>query len=317
MRVLRGLVGVKTRRPLCLAMGVFDGMHVGHQAIVAEAVRIAAATGSVPAVLTFDPPPDSVLSPEGGPPLLTTTEEKLSLMRAAGIRVAVVAEFDRGVADTPAEEFVRRVLVEQLRARCLVVGEGWRFGAGGRGTSSLLERMAGEAGFGVSVVPPVLLKGRKVSSTRIRSWLLRGRVSEAAEGLGRAYRLGGEVVSGAGRGRQLGYPTANLATPEEKLVPGDGIYACEAGVRCLRPAVASIGVRPTFEADGGRRVEVHLLDQRRRVELLGRSLRVDFVERLRGERRFRNAEALVQAMGKDCAEARRLLSALHDFGDVL
>ena len=220
MRVLRGLAGVKMRRPLCLAMGVFDGVHVGHQAIVAEAVRIGAVTGSVPAVLTFDPHPDSVLSPEGAPPLLTTTEEKLSLMRAAGIRVAVVAEFDCGVAETPAEEFVRRVLVGQLKVRCLVVGEGWRFGAGGRGTGRLLEQMAEEAGYGVSVVPSVLLKGRKVSSTRIRSLLLRGRVSEAAAGLGRAYRLGGEVVSGAGRGRQLGYATANLATPPEKLVPG-------------------------------------------------------------------------------------------------
>ncbi len=316
MRVVRDL-GRRVGRPLCLAMGVFDGVHRGHQEVVAAAVRTAARGGITPAVLTFEPHPDAVLSRRGAPPLLTTTQEKLALLRDLGVRLTVLVAFDRRLADMPAEEFVRELLVGRLRARCLVVGEGWRFGAAGRGATELLREMAPELGFSVNAVRPLSVGGAKVSSTRIRSLLLRGRVSAAAEMLGRRYGAAGEVVTGAGLGRSLGYPTANLALPEDKLIPADGIYACLAGLRRLRPAVGYIGTRPTVSARGRRGVEVHALrpegkeTARPRLDLLGRVMRVEFVARLRGDRKFPSVEALRRQMGRDCARARGLLEALQ------
>jgi riboflavin kinase/FMN adenylyltransferase len=294
-------------------MGVFDGVHRGHREIIAAAVRNAARAGITPAVLTFEPHPDAVLSPRGAPPLLTTTEEKLALLRDLGVRLTVLARFDRQLANMPAEDFVRELLVDRLRARLLVVGEGWRFGAAGKGATGLLREMAPGLGFSVSVVRPLSLGGAKVSSTRIRSLLARGRVSAAAEMLGHRYQVTGEVVPGAGLGRTLGYPTANLALPEDKLIPADGIYASLAGLRRLRPAVTYIGTRPTVSSGGRRGVEVHVLPPegrrraRPRLDLLGRVVRVEFAARLRGDRKFPSLEALSRQMARDCTRARALL----------
>ncbi len=322
MRIVRD-VGARIRGPLCLAMGVFDGVHRGHQEVIGAAVRGAARAGIVPAVLTFEPHPDAVVSEEGAPLLLTTAEEKLALIKELGIRVAVVAKFDRRLADTPADEFVRRVLAERLRAGCLVVGEGWRFGAAGKGAPPLLREMSRELGFGVTVVGPVIVGRAKVSSTRIRGLVARGRVSAAAKMLGRHYQVAGKVVAGAGLGRELGYPTANLALPSEKLIPGNGVYACLAGRRRLRPAVAYVGERPTVAKRGERSVEVHLLSpggrggSRVARDMVGRPLRAEFVARLRGERKFPSVEALRRQIGRDCARARRLLASLQGQGDVI
>ena len=299
-------------------MGVFDGVHLGHQAIIASAVKLAGPAGA-PAALTFDPHPDVVLNPRKPLALLTTTEEKLRLLRSLGVRVVIVADFTRGLADMRAEEFVARVLVEQLRARCIFVGEGWRFGAGGKGDVDLLKRSGARCGFRLKVLPSVTVAGGKVSSTRIRRLLCQGRVTAARECLGRWYELTGTVVTGEARGRLLGYPTANLSPSPEKLAPADGVYACYAGIRRLRPAVTNIGRRPTFGAGGPRRIEVHLLEElpflRARSkcdhDLVGRLLRVVFVERLRAERRFASPEGLVSQMKRDCLRARRVLSALQ------
>jgi riboflavin kinase/FMN adenylyltransferase len=317
VRVVRSLHGASVRRPICLAIGVFDGVHLGHQAIISAGLKMAAERSAVPAVLTFEPHPDFVLSRRGVPPLLTTTEEKLELMSKLGVRLAVVADFDRGLAATPAEEFVREILIGQLRAACVVVGEGWRFGAGGRGSPTLLRELGRSAGFGVGVVPRVRVDGMPVSSTAVRRLLALGRVAAAAAYLGRHYRLVSEVVPGDSRGRKIGYPTANLNVPAEKLIPAGGVYACWAGVRRRRPAVASIGVRPTFEAEGDPRVEVHLLDRTRPPGLLGRRLRVEFVARLRAERRFPSPGALARQIERDCARARRVLVPLQASRDVL
>jgi len=308
VKVFRGLDEVRLRRRVCLAMGVFDGVHLGHQAIISRAVEMASPHRGTPAVLTFDPHPDTIISPRGAPPLLTTTEEKLALIRSLGARLVIVARFDRDLAETPAIDFARDILAERLRAGCLIVGEGWRFGARGDGTTDLLHQMARELDFHVSVVPPVAVNGEIVSSTRIRQLIANGHVDRARDYLGRWYELCGPVVTGRQLGRELGFPTANLDLPPDKLVPPDGIYACWAGVRTLRPSVASIGVRPTFESAGERKVEVHLLE-RPSHDLLGRSLRVQFVKRLREERRFESREALVEQIGRDCAETRRVLGA--------
>lgn len=316
MRVLCGLRGLDDPRPLCLAIGVFDGVHLGHQAIVRTAVERARAYGGTSAVLTFEPHPDAVLRPERAPLLLTTTEEKLALLRSLGVRLVVLAPFDPALASTPAEAFVRLALGQDLRARCVIVGQDWRFGARGTGTPGLLRRMAPEFGFRVSVVAPVLVGGRRVSSTRIRALLTKGQVGAAARCLGRWYEVAGAVVAGEGRGRRLGFPTANVAPPPGKLLPADGVYACWSGTGRLRPAVASIGVRPTFEEAGERRLEVHLLEARPRASLLGRKLRVRFAARLREERRFGSEQELVRQMEGDARQARLAL-ALQPSPDVV
>ncbi len=311
MRVLYGLER-RMRRPLCLALGVFDGVHLGHQAVVSAAVRIAKRRGLVPAVLTFEPHPDAVIKPTGPPLLLTTTEEKLALLRGLGAELSIVARFDQALAGMPAERFVEEALVNRLRARCVVVGEKWRFGAGGRGTPRLLQKLEHLLGFGVTMVPSVATNGKKVSSTRIRELLMRGRVAEANELLGRPYGLSGRVVPGDGMGGKLGFPTANLDVPGTKLVPGDGVYASRAGQRKLRPAVAYIGSRPTFGDSEDRRVEVHLMEPGRRVDLVGRVLRAELVARLRRDRKFPSRSALAEQMQWDCGRARDLLVSLHD-----
>jgi len=308
VRVFRGLDEVRLRRRVCLAMGVFDGVHLGHQAIISRAVEMASPHRGTPAVLTFDPHPDTIISRQGAPPLLTTTEEKLALIRSLGVRMLMVARFDRELAETPAIDFARDILAERLRAGCLIVGEGWRFGASGEGTTGLLHEMAPELDFHVSVVPPVMADGEVVSSTLIRQLISDGDVDRARDFLGRWYELRGPVIAGRRLGRELGFPTANLDLPPGKLVPPDGIYACWAGLRRLRPAVTSIGVRPTFESAGERKIEVHLLE-RPSQNLLGRTLRVQFVQRLREERRFESRDALVEQMRDDCAEAVRVLRA--------
>ncbi len=312
------MLGVKQwrGRPLCLALGVFDGVHLGHRQVIGTTVEMAQGHDVIPAVLTFDPHPSAVVDPRGAPPLLTTTDEKLQLLKGLGVGMTVVAEFNRALADMSAREFVEEVLVKSFRARCVVVGEQWRFGAKGLGTPALLRKMAREFSFGVTMVPRVVMNGRKVSSTRIRKLLLRGRVREANELLGRRYSLEGTVVPGDGVGTELGFPTANLEIAAEKLIPADGIYACWAGVKRMWPAVVYIGARPTFGNSAKRRIEVHLLEHGERVALLRRWVKTEFVERLRADKRFATTEALVRQIRCDCDEAWKLLKSGRSRGKL-
>ncbi len=315
---MRAVWGTDERlaRPTCLALGVFDGVHIGHRRVIGMAVANAR-MGVSPAVLTFDPHPDAVVNPRGAPPLLTTTGEKIEILRRLGVKLVVVARFDQALAGMPAEDFVANVLVNRLRARCIVVGENWRFGAGERGTTELLEQMSSSgAGFVVATVSPVILKGEPVSSTRIRRLLLDGEIGEANELLGQLYSLSGHVVKGYGLGRKLGFPTANLEVPAEKLIPADGVYASWVRSRRLEsglkwPAMCYIGRRPTFGGSGVRRVEVHLLRRRGPVGSLGNTLRVEFVSHLRPDRRFPSADGLVEQMAIDRLNALDVLT-LHE-----
>ncbi len=317
MRVIHGLPERRLRTPLCLAAGVFDGVHLGHREIITTAVRLSQERGCVPAVLTFAPHPEAVLFRRGTPQLLTTIDEKVALFRALGVQITIVARFDLSLAHMPAETFVRDLLAHRLHACCLTVGEGWRFGAGGRGDARLLERLSRECGFTFCGCPPVTVDGGVVSSTRVRTLIAKGQMEEAARLLGRPYQLSNTVVPGDRRGRELGFPTANLDPPPFKAMPPNGIYACWAGVSRFAPAVASLGVRPTFGSGSDRRLEVHLLDSERRPRLLGRKLRVAFVSRLREERRFPSVEALTAQMVEDCHHARVLLAGLQAPSDVL
>lgn len=305
MRVVRGLETVPpATAPRVVGLGTFDGVHRGHQAVLGAVWDEARRRGGEAVALTFDPHPRQVIAPGVGRFLLTTLEERLRLFEAQGLDTVVVVRFDAALREQPPEAWLA-LLAARLRAVHFVVSSTHAFGRDRRGTAALLERWAREHGFGVTVVPPVVADGQTISSTAIRERLAAGDVRTAGAWLGRWYAASGAVVKGDGRGRALGVPTANLAVPAEKVLPGHGIYAAYAttGGRTYRSAV-SIGVRPTF--DGGTfAVEAHLLDVT--LDLYGQMLELAFVDRLRDEVRFESAAALVAQMADDLGRVRRLL----------
>jgi riboflavin kinase / FMN adenylyltransferase len=291
-----------------VAIGNFDGVHLGHQALVARALGLARARGARAGVLTFEPHPVRVLRPLLAPPLVTALPRKLELLAACGLDAVVVQPFDLGYAGTSAEGFVERDLGGALGVRDVVVG--WDFTAGHeRARVDALRPLLSARGLGLHVVDPVAEGGLTVSSTKIREFLLEGKVEAAALLLTRPYDLDGRVVPGAGRGRGLGFATANLAT--EALLPRNGVYAVRArvaGQPAWRPAVCNVGVKPTVEDSGRVTAEVHLLEHDG-TDLYGVTLRVAFVARLRDERRFPSLDALKAQIADDAERARGLLAA--------
>ena len=295
-----------------VAIGVFDGLHLGHRAILDAALARARAAGGRCVVMSFDPHPDVVLARGAfhSPPPLTPLGEKHRRLAALGVDRFVVLPFTRELASLEPETFVDRHLVEPLAPFALVVGEGFALGRGRSGTVERLRAIGGTRGFEVEAVPLVQMDGGPVSSTRIRQALAGGRVAEAARLLGRRYAIAGRVVTGDRRGRELGYPTANLRLDEDRVIPADGIYAVLAhlpGEGEPRPAAMSIGMRPTFDGQL-RTLEVHLLDWS--GDLVGRPLEVEFVDWIRPELRFESADDLIAAMDRDVAETRRRLSSV-------
>jgi len=306
---MRVEVGLRRRsgRPLCVAVGVFDGVHVGHRRVIGTAVDIAVKSGLMAGVMTFDPHPAAALDPKGAPPQLTTTSEKLELFRGLGVSLSVVTPFDMKLAQMSARSFIEDILVGQLRARCIVVGDNWRFGARAEGTSASLKEAAKELGLAVRVVPAVVVDGVQASSTRIRQLLLQGKVGVANDLLGRRYALGGPVTPGDRRGRMLGFPTVNLAVPECRLIPADGVYVGRSGAKKMLPAVGYVGSRPTFDGNS-RRIEVHFLGRTPwYAGKEGQYMKLELIQRLRSDRKFRDSESLAQAMERDCAQARAVL----------
>lgn len=295
-----------------LAIGVFDGVHVGHRKILSEMVAQAGEAGAGSAVLTFEPHPDAVILPTGAPPLLTDLDEKARLIRGLGVGQIHVLPFTRDLARLPAEDFAEEVLCPRFRPARVFVGYNFTFGHRGAGTPELLAQEGGRLGFTVQVFPPITLDGEVVSSTLIRRYMMSGAVEQAARALGRPYQLAGTVVRGAGRGRDLGFPTANLAVPAALCRPAPGVYVVLAGVEeegPLLPGVANLGSRPTFARDGAdvETMEVHLLDFD--GNLYGRGMRVHFLARLRGEMAFPSPEVLRRQITGDIAAARQML---HD-----
>lgn len=288
-----------------MTVGVFDGVHLGHRRILEEVVLLARGLRARSVVVTFDPHPVAALNPGEAPAMLTTVRERLALIEAEGIGETLVLRFGANLAARDAEWFVKRILLGRLNMGRLVIGYDFRFGRGREGNARRLEALGEEMGFGVDIVPPVTFRGHPISSTRARTALARGDVGSAAAMLGRPYGISGRVVRGEGRGRRLGFPTANLRVADAcKMLPGDGVYAAEAGSGGrLGPALVYVGTKPTY---GGRTrgVEVHLLETG--PELYGKTVEVRFVERLRGERVFANDAALKRAMSAD----RRRASAL-------
>ncbi|MFN3596996.1 MAG: bifunctional riboflavin kinase/FAD synthetase [Rubricoccaceae bacterium] len=295
--------------------GTFDGVHLGHQAIVRYLVRRAAAIGGVPTVVTFDPHPRAVL---GGHdvPLLTTPEERAALLEALGVARFVVLPFTRDLSLLEPETYVEQVLLGAVGLRELVIGYDHRFGRARRGDRALLEALGARHGFSVDVIPEQVARGLTVSSSAIRHLLAdEGDAAGAAALLGRPYRLAGTVVRGQQRGRQIGFPTANVQPSDPRsLVPATGVYAArvfaegmDAGPEGF-PAMLNVGVRPTFEQAGVRSVEAHLIGFA--GDLYGRRVAVDFTARLRDERRFDGPDALAAQLREDRAQALRALAAV-------
>jgi riboflavin kinase/FMN adenylyltransferase len=275
-------------RPRRVAVGEFDGVHLGHR----EVIR-----GS-DTVLTFEPHPLRVIRPEAAPKLLTSLDAKAELVAGLGVEELVVIPFDDGFAHQSPEEFIEHILVERLRATRVSVGENFRFGHRAAGDAALL---AADGRFETRVVALVEVDGEIVSSSHIRGLVLAGEVELAARFLGAPFRLRGPVVAGDRRGRTLGFPTANLIPDEALVCPGHGIYAARTPEAC---AAVSIGVRPTFGTGRALLVEAYLLDWDR--DLYGHELRIDFLARLRGERRFDSPEALIEQMRIDVQQTREL-----------
>ncbi|HXE44969.1 MAG TPA: bifunctional riboflavin kinase/FAD synthetase [Conexibacter sp.] len=283
------------RRPRRVAVGEFDGVHLGHRAVI---------EGS-DTVLTFEPHPLSVVRPEAAPKLLTTLERKAELVAELGVEELVVIPFDRAFAQRSAEDFVAHVLVDTLRATHVSVGENFRFGHRAQGDTRLL---AADGRFETRVVPLVEADGEVVSSSHIRGLVLAGEVDVAARFLGAPFVVRGAVVSGDRRGRELGFPTANLVPDQALIQPGHGIYAARALVgEEVRCAAVNVGVRPTFKTDLVVLVEAYLLDWS--GDLYGQQLTLEFLARLRGERRFASAEALIEQMRRDVEDARAVYAA--------
>ena len=291
-----------------LALGNFDGLHRGHMKIIERVHRAAGERGATPVVLTFDPHPTRVLRPDKAPPVLMTEAQKAETMAAAGMRGLAVVRFTPELSRWEPETFVRTVLVEWLGVSEVWVGANFLFGHDRAGTFAVLRGLGERYGFRADKIDPVCVRGEVVSSTRVRRLLAEGRVDEAGHLLGRHFYLDGDVVAGDGRGRQIGYPTANLRTGNE-LVPPHGVYATIARTpEGLQPAVTNIGVRPTFGGGGAVSIETHLLRGGR--DLYGARLRLYFVQRLRAELAFPSAEALLARIEQDCREAAALFGRI-------
>ena len=273
-------------RPRHVAIGTFDGVHVGHQAVIDDADT----------VLTFDPHPLEILHPPAAPKLIMSGEVKRDVIDGLGVDEMVVIPFDEEFSTIPAEGFIEQVLLERLGAERVSVGENFRFGAKAKGDPEMLE---GRSEFETRVVPLIEVDGETVSSSRIRALVAAGDVDEALRCLGAPFMLEGEVVEGDKRGRELGFPTANLVPDDRLVIPGHGVYAAYANGR---PAAVNVGVRPTFESGRGVLIEAYLIDVDE--DLYGQNLRVAFVSRLRGERRFPSVEELIAQMRLDVEEAR-------------
>jgi riboflavin kinase / FMN adenylyltransferase len=283
-------------RPRRLAVGEFDGVHLGHREVI---------KGS-DTVLTFDPHPLAVVRPEAAPKLLTELDARAELIAGLGVEELVVIPFDDVFAQQSPQEFIDRVLVERLGATSVSVGENFRFGHRSSGDPSMLQR---DPRFETRVVPLVEVDGEIVSSSHIRALVQAGEVDKAARFLGAPFQMRGEVVTGDRRGRTLGFPTANIVPDEALVCPGHGVYAARADGGC---AAVNVGVRPTFGTGRAVLVETYLLD--RDVDLYGQILKVDFLSRLRGERRFESVDELVAQMRRDVAETREVCAASETSG---
>jgi riboflavin kinase/FMN adenylyltransferase len=296
----------RLRGPLFLAIGVFDGVHLGHQAVVSTSAKHGKEENGTPVVVTFDPHPEKVLRSGSAPHLLTATQHKIELIRRLGVEHLLIIHFDLEFAKTPPEEFVQQLAASSKPLREICVGHEWSFGKNRSGNLDLLKQLGARFNFSVVGITPVKINDTVVSSTAIRQAIERGDFAKAAEMLGRDYTILGTVVGGDSLGKKLGFPTANLSAHNEQFPP-NGVYLAEASLHGHTvPGVVNLGFRPTVSTGKPERVlEIHLLDFAR--EIYGENIEIRFTKYLRPEKKFPNVEALVHQIERDVEQARKLL----------
>lgn len=302
MRLFHGTDNAAIQRPTVLTLGVFDGLHLGHQLVMRTVVERAHELNAVPTVITFDPHPRAVLHPESAPPLLQTLDQKVEGFGVLGIQQTIVVRFTEEFSMISARDFLRDVVKERLQAKEVYLGKGFAFGHNREGNIDLLTRVGSELGFVAGEVPEIRLRGRRVSSSRIRELLAQGKVNLARRMLGRPYGVEGLVERGAERGHQLGFPTANLH-PHNRVIPRNGVYVTGTLIEGQwHRSVTNLGVRPTFGVEKEPSVETFVMNWA--GDLYGDVVRVRFLRRLRDERKFGSIEELKAQIEKDVARAQ-------------
>ncbi|MEO8650320.1 MAG: bifunctional riboflavin kinase/FAD synthetase [Acidobacteriota bacterium] len=308
MKIFHSTENANIQRPTVLTLGVFDGLHLGHQLIMKTVVERAMAIGAVPTAMTFDPHPRAVLHPETAPPLLQTLDQRLANFEVLGIEQAIVIPFDQEFAETDAETFLDQIVHERLHAKEVYLGKGFAFGRGRAGNIELLRRVSSSLAFLADEVPEVRLRGKRISSSSIRKELAAGRVNQTRRMLGRPYGVEGVIIRGNRRGHTIGFPTANLR-PHNRVIPKFGVYATATLISGeWRRSITNIGVRPTFEDAAEPSIETYVFDFD--GDLYGDVLRVRFLHRIRDERKFNGIDELKSQIEKD---TRR---ALNYFGRI-
>ena len=301
MKIFHGTENANIQKPTVLTLGVFDGLHLGHQQIMAKVVERARATASTATAITFDPHPRAVLHTASAPPMLQTLDQRLANFEVLGIEQAIVIPFTRAFASHSAEAFLKEFVHERLQAKEVYLGQGFAFGKGRSGNIDLLRQMSGELGFVADEVPEICLRGRRISSSSIRRLLAEGRVNLARRMLGRPYGVEGVVERGQRRGHTIGFPTANLQ-PQNRVIPKFGVYATATLINGRwRRSITNIGVRPTFEEAAAPSIETYVYDFD--GDLYGHVLRVRFLHRIRDERKFGGIDELTAQIRNDSQRA--------------
>ncbi|MBS1789255.1 MAG: bifunctional riboflavin kinase/FAD synthetase [Acidobacteria bacterium] len=307
MEIFHGIEHAEIRRPTVLTLGVFDGLHLGHQAIIRTVVERSLLIDATPTLVTFDPHPRQVLKPETAPPLLQTFHQKAEGLRLLGIQQIIVLEFNQQLAALSAEAFVEKYIVNGLQAREVYLGKGFAFGHQRQGNIELLQQLSRQLGFLAAEVPEVRLRGHRISSTMVRMLLKAGRVNVARRMLGRPYGIEGIVTRGHGIGKQLLYPTANLDL-QNRVLPADGVYVTLAFVGGVwYRSVTNVGKRPTFGGELESKVETHLIDFDQ--DLYDQTIRVRVLHRLRGEKKFSGVDELKAQITRDRNRAIRYFNS--------
>jgi riboflavin kinase / FMN adenylyltransferase len=303
MKIFHGTDNAGITRGIVLTLGVFDGLHVGHQKIMELVVKRAKQIGAVPTAITFDPHPRAILHPDNAPPLLQTLDQRLANLEFLGIEQTIVIRFDREFSEIDADLFLRDVVFERLQAKEVYLGSGFAFGKNRGGNIELLGQISEELGIVADEVPEVTLRKQRISSTLIRSLLNDGKVNLARRMLGRPYGVEGQIVRGFQRGRAIGFPTANLK-PQNRVIPKFGVYATATLIKGVwHRSITNVGVRPTFEDDDFPSIETHIFDFD--DDLYGEVLRVRFLHRIRDERKFSGIDELRAQIEADCLRARK------------
>ena len=303
MKIFHGSENAGIMRPTVLTLGVFDGLHLGHQQIMQTVVERARLLGAVPTAITFDPHPRAVLSPDNAPPMLQTLDQRLGAFEVLGIEQAIIIGFNREFAANSAEDFLRDVIFKRLKAQEVYLGKGFAFGKNRAGNIDLLRQISQELGFFADEVDEVTLRGQRISSSRIRQLLLGGNINLARAMLGRPYGIEGRVVHGFERGRTIGFPTANLQTVN-RVIPRRGVYVTATLIDGKwRRSISNVGVRPTFDDKGEPSIETYILDWT--GDLYGDVIRVRFLHRVRDERKFSSIDELKAQIQKDLSRAVR------------